>query len=190
MNDDPLKRFEALFSRITATLPPKKDPTKPPERKMPYYNNLQAEASRKTLDLLLEDPTARIRIPAYGVALATARNQFYQGCQFLMERLDTVGKYSVLKGRVKTKIQDGYLVVYLLGADIQQVELRVVGHAHDYSPDIDEFIQNATIGDRMPVKEPVLLTEDEVERYTNMFLPFEDSFLIDIQRNKLLIVRK
>ena len=157
---------------------------------MPYYNNVQAEASRKTLDLLLEDPSARIRIPAYGVALATARNQFYQGCQYLIERLDTTGKYAILKGRVKTKIQDGYLMVYLQGADIQQVALRAVGHAYDYTADIDEFINNSTIGDRMPVKDPVLLTEDEVERYTNMFLPFEDSFLIDIRKDKLLIVRK
>jgi hypothetical protein len=188
---DPLARFEALIKRVENSISTNPVKPVPPSRKMPYYNQLQSQSAKKILDMLIEDQTNRVRIPAYGVAITTIRNQFYQGCMYLMEKADPDGKYAMIRARVSTRVQDGYLVVFVRGSDDDiVVDNRPIGYSKDYSADIDEFIQNSTIGDKLPVKEPIYLSNEDVEKYTNMFVGLEDSFLLNISNTKLLIVRK
>jgi len=153
-------------------------------RRKPYYTLRHGQNILRVLDALYKNPDQPQKISASGIAPETVRSQFYQACEYVVDHLDPEKKYVKLLEQITTHKERGYIIVRRKGG-----ELVVSASLVNYRMNLEAFIEVASPGDKFPVEQPVLMSDEEVMEVLGVLSGLEELFLYRVSRTELEVIR-
>ena len=180
--DDLESRVASLLNRSNETF----DKLRRNTGRRPYYNLSQGQAVRKILEAIIAAPDKIQRIPGMGVKLTTIRQQWYQGVEYVLDNLDKDNRYKQLTQNLRTKLDHGYLTVFVTGANLVPLQATPMTN---HRMNLENFIETAEPGDKFP-DEQVLLSDEDVMELSSIMLGLEELFDYHIDRTTIKVIRK
>ena len=152
----------------------------------PYYNETYGMAARELVDQLMADTSIPIKLAVHGVSPSTERQKLYQGLEFLVEQMDTDGKYAQIRPFIRTHLGADHVIVRMAAVEFAGFTFKKI--AVDYVDEVSEFINNAEPGQKYN-PEPVILTDGQVLQIRALLANLGDAFTYIVMRSKLYIIR-